>query len=189
VLVLSRAEKAVALTKGLVRSGIPSEAATSVEGAFRPADVVCCATHAHEPVVRRHWLRAGTHINFVGYNTAGAGKIDIGTIRAALLVVESRAAVLAAPPSGAVEIRRAIESGAINADYRHAEIGEVVAGIGMDARTAASLRSPVGWCRCSGCCGGHTCLRVGPEARPRKPHRLVTPRCAPPLPRVTGSPK
>jgi ornithine cyclodeaminase len=121
-------EKAVALTEELVRSGIPAEAAISVEDAVWSADVVCCATHASEPVVRREWLRGGTHINSVGYNTEGAGEIDIETIRDAVVVVESRAAVLAAPPSGAIETRRAIESGAIDADHIHAEIGQLVAG-------------------------------------------------------------
>jgi ornithine cyclodeaminase len=90
--------------------------------------VVCAATHAEEPVVRREWLRPGTHVNSVGYNTAGTGEVDSATIRDALVVVESRTAVLAAPPSGAVELRRAIEAGALAPDHIHAEIGELVAG-------------------------------------------------------------
>jgi ornithine cyclodeaminase len=121
-------EKAMALNEELVHSGIPAEAATTIEDAVRSADVVCCATHADEPVIRREWLRPGTHINSVGYNTAGPGEIDIETIRDALLVVESREAVLAAPPSGAVEIRHAIESGVIGPGHIHAEIGELVSG-------------------------------------------------------------
>jgi ornithine cyclodeaminase/alanine dehydrogenase-like protein (mu-crystallin family) len=43
--------------------------------------------------------------------------------------VESRAAALAGPTSaGAIELRRAIESGVIAADHVHAEIGELVSG-------------------------------------------------------------
>jgi ornithine cyclodeaminase len=89
---------------------------------------VCAATHAAQPVLRREWLRPGTHVNSVGYNTTGAGELDAATIRDAVVVVESRSAALAAPPSGAVELRRAIESGVIGAGHIQAEIGELVAG-------------------------------------------------------------
>ncbi|HYV02607.1 MAG TPA: ornithine cyclodeaminase family protein, partial [Actinomycetota bacterium] len=46
-----------------------------------------------------------------------------------VLVVESRAAVLAPFPSGASELRIAIEEGVIAEDDIHAEIGELVAGV------------------------------------------------------------
>jgi ornithine cyclodeaminase len=120
--------KVVALTGELADVGIRAEAAASIEDAVRCADVVCAATHADEPVVRREWLRPGTHINSVGYSSGGAGEVDSDTVRDALVVVESRTAALAAPPSGAVELRRAIEAGVIGASHIHAEIGELVVG-------------------------------------------------------------
>jgi ornithine cyclodeaminase len=120
--------KVAALAGELAESGIRAQAVASIENAVRSADVVCAATHAGDPVVRREWLRPGTHINSVGYNSAGAGEVDIDTIRDAVLVVESRTAVLAAPPAGAVEVRRAIEAGVIGADHIHGEIGELVTG-------------------------------------------------------------
>jgi ornithine cyclodeaminase len=119
--------KAAELARELAGAAIPTKAVASIQHAVRSADVVCAATHADEPVVRREWLRPGTHINSVGYNTGGAGEVDLETIRDALVVVESRTAVLAAPPSGAVELCRAIAAGAIGADHIHAEIGELVA--------------------------------------------------------------
>jgi ornithine cyclodeaminase/alanine dehydrogenase-like protein (mu-crystallin family) len=64
----------------------------------------------------------------VGYNTAGAGEVDAETIRDAVVVVEYRPAALAAPPAGAVELRRAIDAGVIDETHIHAEIGELVAG-------------------------------------------------------------
>ncbi len=101
-------------------------ASANVEQAVREADVVCACTHAAEPVVRREWLKAGAHVNSVGYNTAGR-EVDEGTVAAALLVVESRAAVLAAPPSGSNEINWPIRDGRITKDHIHAELGELVA--------------------------------------------------------------
>ncbi len=76
----------------------------SIEDAVRTADIVCATTHADAPVVRREWLRPGTHVNSVGYNTQGTGELDEQTIRDALVVVESRAAAFAPPPAGAVEL-------------------------------------------------------------------------------------
>ena len=120
--------KAVALAGELADAGVRARAVASIENAVRSADIVCAATHAGEPVVRREWLRPGTHVNSVGYNSAGAGEVDMATIRDAVVVVESRTAVLAAPPAGAAELRRAIEAGVIGADHVHAEIGELVTG-------------------------------------------------------------
>ncbi|MCA1842055.1 MAG: ornithine cyclodeaminase family protein, partial [Actinobacteria bacterium] len=121
-------KRAAALADELAGAGIPARAVDSIEDAVRGADVVCAATHADEPVMRREWLRPGTHINSVGYNLYGAGEVDLATVRDALVVVESRAAALADPPSGAVELHRALDAGGIGPDHIHAEIGEVAAG-------------------------------------------------------------
>jgi alanine dehydrogenase len=94
----------------------------------RAADIVCATTHADKPVVRREWLRPGTHVNSVGYNSAGEGEVDAGTVRDAIVIVESRDAALAPPPAGAVELQRAIDQGVITPQHLQAEIGELVAG-------------------------------------------------------------
>ena len=96
--------------------------APSIEDAVRGADVVCVATHAAAPVIARDWIRPGTHINAVGYNTQGTGELDTATIRDAFVVVESRAAALAPPPAGAVELLLAPETGALPEPI--AELGE-----------------------------------------------------------------
>ena len=98
-----------------------------IEQAVREADVVCACTHSAEPVVRREWLKPGTHINSVGYNTAGR-EVDGATFRDALVVVESRAAALAAPPAGSNDIAMAIAEGAMTREHVHAELGELVSG-------------------------------------------------------------
>ena len=120
-------EKAKALAQELGRDKDHEVSASAdLEHAVREADVVCACTHAAEPVVRREWLKDGAHVNSVGYNTAGR-EIDEGTVADALLVVESRGAVLAAPPSGSNEINWPIRDGRITKDHIHAELGELVA--------------------------------------------------------------
>ena len=111
---------------------------TQIEQAVREADVICACTHSAEPVVRREWLRPGTHVNSVGYNTAGR-EVDAATFRDALLVVESRAAALAKPPAGSNDIAMAIAEGAMTPDHVHAELGELVSGARPGRADAAQI--------------------------------------------------
>jgi alanine dehydrogenase len=112
-------------------TGAPMAATDSFEAAMNGADVVCAATAATEPVVRREWLAPGTHVNSVGYTTAGR-EVDAETVRDALVVVESRAAALAESN----DIRCAIRDGVAQHDAVHAELGELVAGT-RPGRTSA----------------------------------------------------
>ena len=119
--------KAVALSREIAaQAGVPTRTASFSE-AVRGADVVCACTHSAEPVVRRDWLRDGTHVNSVGFNTAGR-EVDGETVAAALVVVESRAAALAPPPAGSNDLAWPIRDGLIDAKHIHAELGEIVSG-------------------------------------------------------------
>jgi ornithine cyclodeaminase len=68
-------------------------------------------------------------VTSVGFTLAGR-EVDSDTVCAAVLVVESRAAVLASPhgSAGSNDIRIPIEQGRIGPDHIYAEIGELVAG-------------------------------------------------------------
>ncbi len=99
----------------------------SVEQGVREADVACACTHTADPVIRRAWLRDGAHVTSVGYNTAGR-EVDEETVVDALVVVESRSAALAAPPSGANDLTWPIRDGKMTNDHIHAELGEIAAG-------------------------------------------------------------
>jgi alanine dehydrogenase len=107
-------------------TGISARAASFAD-AVGAADVVCACTHSAEPVVRRDWLRDGTHVTSVGFNTAGR-EVDGETVAAALVVVESRAAALAPPPGGSNDLAWPIRDGLIDATHVHAELGELVSG-------------------------------------------------------------
>lgn len=118
--------------------GVAVAPAESCAAACRDADVVCAATHADTPVVQRSFLAPGAHVNSVGYNTAGR-ELDSATVAGAVLVVESRAAVLAAPPSGSNDIRTPIDEGLITPEHIHAELGELVSGARPGRTTADQL--------------------------------------------------
>jgi alanine dehydrogenase len=121
--------KADALAASVARDvAVPLDVAGSFEDAVRAADVVCAATHADAPVVLAAWLRPGTHVASVGFNPAGEGEVDRATVAGAAVFVESRASALAPPPSGAVELTRAIAEGSIGEGHVRAEIGQVLSG-------------------------------------------------------------
>jgi ornithine cyclodeaminase len=137
--------KARALAGELNAAGVPAQALVSAEDAVRSADVVCAATHAASPVLRREWLRPGSHVNSVGYNSGGEGEIDPATIHDALIAVESRAAALSPPPAGAIELLRAVERHAIDASDI-VEVGQIAAGAsrGRTGDTQLTLYKSVG---------------------------------------------
>jgi alanine dehydrogenase len=120
-------ERARALAQEFAASARRVGARSETKEAIQDADVICACTHSPDPVIRRDWLRAGTHVNSVGYNTAGR-EIDAETVAASLVVVESRAAALAPPPGGSNDLLWPIRDGLIDATHIHAELGEIVSG-------------------------------------------------------------
>jgi alanine dehydrogenase len=86
--------------------------------AFSGAHIVCACTHADQPVVQGAWLGQGIHVNSVGLNAQGC-ELDRDAVKRASVFVESRAAALAPPPSGANDLAGAEVT---------AEIGELLAG-------------------------------------------------------------
>jgi alanine dehydrogenase len=128
-------ERAQALATELSKDlSIHVEVADSYADACAGADVICATTHSPEPVVRGEFLAPGVHVTSVGYNTAGR-EIDSAVVAGALVFVESRAAVLAEPPSGSNDIQVPVAEGVLGSDDLH-EIGELVAGT-CPGRTSA----------------------------------------------------
>jgi ornithine cyclodeaminase len=125
--------------------GVATRACASYAEALAGADVVTATTHASDPVVRREWLAPGVHVNSVGFNHEGR-EVDGETVRDALVVVETRAAALAAYPSGANDLLWPIRDKLIDASHVHAELGELVAGTrpGRTSREQITLYKSVG---------------------------------------------
>jgi ornithine cyclodeaminase/alanine dehydrogenase-like protein (mu-crystallin family) len=90
------------------------------EEAVRAADVVCTCTTSREPVVRREWLRPGTHVNAVGASVPTSRELDEETVRAATLVVDRRESAL--HEAGELLIP------GLGAEAIAAELGEVLVG-------------------------------------------------------------
>jgi len=128
--VLGRDEsRAAALAQEICHSqGIPTKAFGLSKTALAGVDIMCAATHSPNPVLYGEWLEPGAHITSVGLHAHGR-ELDGEVLKRSLVVVETRAAALAPPPSGSNDLRLAIRDGLIGADHIHAEIGELISGV------------------------------------------------------------
>lgn len=116
--------------------GLQVSVAASAEQAVRGADVVVAVTSSREPVLRHDWLARGAHVNAVGASTPAARELEVETVAASSLFVDSRESVR----HEAGEFRLAIEQGAIDGeDHVRAELGEVLAGSATGRRSEDEL--------------------------------------------------
>jgi ornithine cyclodeaminase len=118
-------DRAVAFAAEMAeKSGLPVRAVSRGEELAMAADVICTVTSSATPILRRAWVRPGTHINVVGSSFAGPTEVDSELVVASRFVVDSRASALAA----AAEFLIAKEAGLLNDTHIVAEIGEVLLG-------------------------------------------------------------
>ena len=103
--------------------GQPIEEA-SLEKAASSADILCTVTPVRQPIIRREWIKPGTHINAIGADAAGKEELDPQILLAAAQVVVD-------------DIRQAFSGGEINVPIKqglfrvedvYATLGEVVSG-------------------------------------------------------------
>jgi alanine dehydrogenase len=76
------------------------EAVASIEDAVRSADIACLCTDSAEPVILRDWLPPGCHVSSVGSGV----EVDVATVDAASVFVESRAMATQPFPAGSREL-------------------------------------------------------------------------------------
>jgi ornithine cyclodeaminase/alanine dehydrogenase-like protein (mu-crystallin family) len=100
------------------------EPVETVDEALEGADLIVTATTAVEPIVRREWLLAGTHLNVIGSSTPNAREVDSETMAAASLFVDRRESTI----NEAGDYLLAVRDGVIGPDHIRAEIGEVLRG-------------------------------------------------------------
>ncbi len=117
-------DKAVALARALTSNGIAATAAAVLEDAVRRADIVACATLAHDPLIRGEWLLPGVHLDLVGSFAPDMREADDAAMRRARLYVDTRDGALAE----AGELVQAIASGAIVAGDVVGDLAELCRG-------------------------------------------------------------
>lgn len=83
----ARAEQ---LARELRLDGIEIQATDDLEAAVRQADLISCATMAHEPLILGAWLKAGAHVDLVGGYQPHMRESDDECVRRARVYVDSR---------------------------------------------------------------------------------------------------
>ena len=86
-------------------------------------DIVCTSTPSRAPVVRREWIRAGTHINAMGADAPGKQELDPKILTGARVLVDD---MDQATESGEVNVP--LHAGDLRRDQISGTLGEVVAG-------------------------------------------------------------
>jgi len=87
------------------------------------SDIVCTLTPSRSPVVKREWIKPGTHINAVGADAAGKQELDPEILRDAIVVVDDLRQA-----SAAGEINVPISNGLYRAADINATLGEIISG-------------------------------------------------------------
>ncbi len=108
------------------------QAVDSSAAAVEGADVVITATNASQPVFDGDLLSPGTHITAMGQYSADKRELDATTIERATYVPDLRERT----EIDAGSFIQAVESGVVDGEHVHAELGEIVAGK-AEGRTSA----------------------------------------------------
>jgi|YelNatPaOPRAMG01_1025707.scaffolds.fasta_scaffold07128_12 alanine dehydrogenase len=87
------------------------------------SDILVTVTPSEEPLVRRDWVRPGTHINAIGADAAGKQELDPEILKAGKIIVDDWAQ---ASHSG--EINVPLSKGQISRNMIYGSLGDVVAG-------------------------------------------------------------
>lgn len=87
------------------------------------ADIVCTATPARAPVVKRAWVRPGAHINAMGADAPGKQELEPSILTGAKVLVDDLEQAL---HSGEVNVP--LHEGLLKAEQVHGTLGEVIAG-------------------------------------------------------------
>lgn len=117
-------ERAGAFVAGHAAVKLPLRACDDVETAVSGADIVCCLTAAHEPILFGRQLAPGMHVNLVGSGRAGPVEVDHDVVLRSRFFADHRESVLR---QGA-EFLRAKAAGLVDDAHVLGEIGEVLAG-------------------------------------------------------------
>ncbi len=87
------------------------------------SDIVCTVTPVREPLVKKEWIKPGTHINAIGADAKGKEELEPSILKEATVVVDD----LKQASSGG-EINVPISKGLFRAEDVYATLGEIILG-------------------------------------------------------------
>lgn len=105
-------------------TGLPIHACAAAEEAVRPADILFTVTIGRRgPIVRREWIKPGTHIACIGADMPDKQELFADVFRGAKIVNDS---IDLCVKNG--ETHHAVEEGIIQTSDIYGEIGQIILG-------------------------------------------------------------
>ncbi|MBU5625545.1 ornithine cyclodeaminase family protein [Oscillibacter sp. MSJ-2] len=98
-------------------------AAENLEEAVGRSDVIVTATPSHQPLIRREWVRPGTHFSCVGADMAGKQELDGAILGDARIFVDDLTQAVSVG-----ECEMAIRQGHLGPEEIAGEIGDLIEG-------------------------------------------------------------
>lgn len=86
-------------------------------------DIVCTLTPSRSPIIKKEWIRPGTHINAVGADAPGKQELEPSILKEAIVVIDD---LTQASHSG--EINVPIQRGLYNTNEVYGTLAEVIVG-------------------------------------------------------------
>jgi len=87
------------------------------------SDIICTVTPSREPLLKKEWIRPGTHINAMGADAAGKEELEPSILKEAIVVVDD-----IRQASAAGEINVPISRGLFTVNDVYANLGEIITG-------------------------------------------------------------
>jgi alanine dehydrogenase len=87
------------------------------------SDIVCTLTPSRNPIIKREWIKPGTHINAVGADAPGKQELDPSIVKEGIVVVDDLEQA-----SGSGEINVPIQKGIYSKEEIRGTLAELVVG-------------------------------------------------------------
>lgn len=131
------AENAVQLKTKISSLGLNSEVevANTVESALKSADIICVVTGAHEPILKREWIKPGAHINAVGAHSAKTRELDSQTMKDAKVYADKRESLF----SEGGDFLIPLQEGLFDQSHLLAELSELVVAPHVPSRSPQDI--------------------------------------------------
>ncbi|PQP82253.1 ornithine cyclodeaminase family protein [Paenibacillus sp. PCH8] len=108
---------------GMNVENVKFEAVKSLEEAVKSSDIIITVTSSRTPIIRREWVKQGTHLSCIGADMAGKQEIDSNLMSQARLYVDDREHCIQV---GEIEIP--LKEGKITESHICGEIGDLILG-------------------------------------------------------------
>lgn len=112
---------------------IPVLPASDLETAVREADIILTATPARDGIIKKEWVKPGTHLSCIGSDMEGKQELDVDLVAAAKLFCDDLTQVI-----NVGECEKAVKQGLVSpGDIT--EMGDVILGRAQGRRDAEEI--------------------------------------------------